>query len=180
MANTVASQKSKVIREESLTKVHPLRKNLLTGKIPNLQLAGRLALSAKFGKNWPTPRSGNFICGKVVRESILESFSAKDYSKTGDSIQNTGIAIGSGDYGLAGQRIHKNVEYHFSGQFLSNILLVKNKDRGNRPYTKKRDGENRPYINLKALNKLIPYKHFKIEGLLCLKYPLEENDFLCK
>ena len=51
MANTVASQKSKVIREESLTKVHPLRKNLLTGKIPNLQLAGRLALSAKFGKN---------------------------------------------------------------------------------------------------------------------------------
>ena len=72
------------------------------------------------------------------------------------------------------------MEYHISGQFLSNALLVKNKDGRNRPYIKKRDEENRPYINLKTLNKLIPYKYFKIEGLLCLNYPLEENDFLCK
>ena len=49
MANTVASQVSKVIREESLTKVHPSRKNLLTGKIPNLHLTGRLA---HFSKIW--------------------------------------------------------------------------------------------------------------------------------
>ena len=50
MANTVASQVSKVIREESLRKVHPLRKNLLTGKIPNLQLAGRLAHFSKISE----------------------------------------------------------------------------------------------------------------------------------
>ena len=38
-----------VILEESLTNVHPLKKNLLKGKIPNLQLAGRLA---HLSKNW--------------------------------------------------------------------------------------------------------------------------------
>ena len=63
----------------------------------------------------------------------------------------------------------KKVEHQFPDQFLSNILLVK-----------KKDGGNRPCINLKALNKFIPYKHFKMEGLHCLKYLLEENDFLCK
>ena len=32
-----------LIRKESLTNVHPSVKKLFTGKIPNLQLAGRLA-----------------------------------------------------------------------------------------------------------------------------------------
>ena len=39
----------KLIPEESLTNVHPLVKNVFTGKIPNLQLSGRLA---HFSKNW--------------------------------------------------------------------------------------------------------------------------------
>ena len=30
---------------------------------------------------------------------------------------------------------------------------------------KKKDGGNRPCINLKTLNKFIPYKHFRMEGL---------------
>ena len=38
-----------LIPKESLINVHPLVKNLFTGKIPNLQLAGRLAY---FSKNW--------------------------------------------------------------------------------------------------------------------------------
>lgn len=37
------------------------------------------------------------------------------------------------------------VKYHISGKFPSNILLVKKKDG----------------VNLKVLNNLIPYKHFK-------------------
>ena len=40
---------SELIPEKSLTNVHPLVKSLLTGKIPNLQLAGRLA---HFSNNW--------------------------------------------------------------------------------------------------------------------------------
>ena len=61
----------------------------------------------------------------------------------------------------------KKVEHQFPDQFLSHILLIKKKDRG-----------NRPCINLKALNNFILYKHFKMEDLYCLKHPLEENDFL--
>ena len=38
-----------LIPKDYLTNVHPLVKNLFTGKIPNLQLAGRLA---HFSKNW--------------------------------------------------------------------------------------------------------------------------------
>ena len=51
-------------------------------------------------------------------------------------------------------------------QFLSNILLVKKKEWG-----------NRPCINLKALNKIIPHKHFKMKDFLRLKYLFEENFF---
>ena len=36
-----------LIQEESLTNVHPLVKNLFTGKIPNLQWTGRLAYFSK-------------------------------------------------------------------------------------------------------------------------------------
>ena len=63
-ANAVVSHVSKVldqklvplsrkfpelIPEKSITHVHPFVKNLLTGKIPNLQLAGRLP---HFSKIW--------------------------------------------------------------------------------------------------------------------------------
>ena len=41
-------------------------------------------------------------------------------------------------------------------------------------------GGNRLVINLKKLNVFIPHKHFKTEVLHCLKFLLEQNDFLCK
>ena len=63
----------------------------------------------------------------------------------------------------------KKGEYQFPDQFLSNILLVKDKDGG-----------NRPFIKLKSLNKFILYNHFKMEGLHCLKYLLEKKFFFCK
>ena len=55
------------------------------------------------------------------------------------------------------------------GRFLSNLFLVE-----------KEDGGNRSVINLKNLNKLIPYENFKMDGLYCLKFLLEQNDLLCK
>ena len=55
------------------------------------------------------------------------------------------------------------------GQFLSNLFFLEKRDEG-----------NCPVINLKNLNKLIPYKHFKMEGLHCLKFLLEQDDSLCK
>jgi len=50
-------------------------------------------------------------------------------------------------------------------QFLSSIFLVP-----------KKDGGNRPVINLKKLNEFIPYQHFKMEGLHSLQSLMEQDD----
>ena len=42
----------------------------------------------------------------------------------------------------------------------------------------KKDGGNRPVINLKNLNASIPYLHFKMEGLHLLKDILKEKDYV--
>ena len=54
-------------------------------------------------------------------------------------------------------------------QFLSSLFLVK-----------KKDGGNRPVVNLKDLNRNIPYRHFKMEGLFLLKEMLLPGDKMCK
>ena len=58
---------------------------------------------------------------------------------------------------------------HSKGEFLSSLFLIK-----------KKGGGNRPVINLKDLNWFIPYKHFKMEGLHCLKYVLQKGNYMCK
>lgn len=55
------------------------------------------------------------------------------------------------------------------GQFISNLFLVE-----------KKDGGNRPVINLKQSNKIIPYLHFKMEDLVLLKEMLSPADYMCK
>ena len=54
-------------------------------------------------------------------------------------------------------------------QYLSSLFLVS-----------KRNGGNRPVINLKHLNKFIPYLHFKMEGLNLLQNILQKGDYMCK
>ena len=54
-------------------------------------------------------------------------------------------------------------------EFLSNIFTVP-----------KKDGVNRPMINLKKLNNFIPCPHFKMEGLFLVKELLSLNDWMCK
>ena len=58
---------------------------------------------------------------------------------------------------------------HCKDQFVSHLFLVS-----------KKDGGQRPVINLKNLKIFIPYKHFKMEGLHLLKEILERGDYLCK
>ena len=55
------------------------------------------------------------------------------------------------------------------GEFISNVFLVS-----------KKEGGNRPVINLKALNQFLPYEHFKMEGLHNLKDLIEQDDYFCK
>ena len=54
------------------------------------------------------------------------------------------------------------------GEFLSNLFLVG-----------KKDGGYRPVINLKMLNQLIPFLHFKMEGLSLLRNVIQERDSMC-
>ena len=54
------------------------------------------------------------------------------------------------------------------GQFLSNLFLVQ-----------KKNGDWRPVINLRKLNKFIKYFHFKMETIETVKKMLNKNDFLC-
>ena len=61
------------------------------------------------------------------------------------------------------------VSDHKEDQFLSSLFLVK-----------KKDGGNRPVVNLKDLNRNIPYQHFKMEGLLLLKEMLLPGEKMCK
>ena len=52
----------------------------------------------------------------------------------------------------------------WKGEFVSNLFLVK-----------KKDGGQRPVINLKQLNEYIPCRHFRMEGLQNIKYILEKG-----
>ena len=63
----------------------------------------------------------------------------------------------------------ETVELPCQDQSLSSIFLVP-----------KKDGGNRPVINLKSLNTHIPYHHFKMESSSLLKELLQKEDFMCK
>ena len=44
----------------------------------------------------------------------------------------------------------------------------------------KKDGGHGPVINLKELNKNIPYQHFKMEDMHYLKFMLQQGYYMCK
>ena len=58
---------------------------------------------------------------------------------------------------------------HLEGQFVSPLFLVP-----------KKDGTQRPVINLKKLNSFVEYNHFKMEGIHLLKDLLQPQDFMVK
>ena len=39
---------------------------------------------------------------------------------------------------------------------------------------------NRPVINLKNLNKFVPYQNFQVKSLHCLTFSLRKEDYMCK
>ena len=54
-------------------------------------------------------------------------------------------------------------------EFITSVFLVT-----------KKNGGNRPIINLKNLNSYITYQHFKMEGLHLLKQILQKGDLMVK
>ena len=71
---------------------------------------------------------------------------------------------------LAKKAIHQVLTHIPSNRgFISSIFIVP-----------KKDGGNRPVINLKPLNQFLIYEHFKMEGIHMLRDLLKQNDYLVK
>ena len=71
---------------------------------------------------------------------------------------------------LAKKAIHEVLTHTPSNRgFISSIFIVP-----------KKDGGNRPVINLKPLNQFLIYEHFKMEGIHMLRDLLKQNDYLVK
>ena len=164
--NLIATGKIPIM--QGLQHVHALVQNLFPQEQrSDLPVAGRLK---HFLKNWKVLTSDPHILEIVegyqipflsipqqVKPPAAIQFSEKDKSLIDLEIQ--------GMLEKGAIRIVK--ELH--GQFLSPLFLVEKKDAG-----------YRPVVNLKKLNRNIPYVHFKMEGLSLLKELLSKGDYLCK
>ena len=156
-----------MINMEELTHVHPILKKLFSKqKIPNFALPGRIK---KFSPAWKLLTKDQELLAlagyqillvmdpvqeKTPKVSKLNQEKQKQVDREGKAMLEKGSI---------------SKVCHRKGEFLSSLFLISKKDGGNRPVT-----------NLKDLNRFIPYKHFKVEGLHCLKYVLQKRDYMCK
>ena len=148
--------------------VHPLIKRLFSSnKVRNVPIAGRLK---HFSKAWKKLTRDQSILD-LVRGYVIP-FQRKPFqskipfqlatSREQQKLLDTEVK----------ERLKEGAIRQVStikGEFLSNLFLVK-----------KKDGGQRPVINLKHLNAFIPYNHFKMEGLQKLRYLLQEGDYMWK
>jgi len=177
-ARTVeAATTTGVVRTEEVghqfvcSNVHPHLQNLFQegGKFPNHPVGGRTLL---FQNNWARLTNDQNILSLVsgheidlLRDPMELSFSKPGMmilSKEEENLVDTEIKH------LLAKRAIKKVPRK-KEQILSNIFL-----------REKKDGGQRPIINLKRLNAFTPYLHFKMEGLLNLRDLMRPNDFMVK
>ena len=158
-----------ILSVQDYPKVHRLVKNLFPVKLSqSLPLAGRVKF---FIKNWEKLRGKD--------PSVLEIVQGYKIPFT-DTPHQTFLPkagnLSKEEKKLVDQEIE---QMQLKGaitkvkpcedQFLSNIFTVP-----------KKDGGNRPVINLKYLNSFIHCPHFKMEGLFLVKELLSPNDWMCK
>ena len=67
------------------------------------------------------------------------------------------------------QAIHPVSEHDYNTGFVSNLFVIP-----------KKGGGQRPVFNLRQLNQVITYEHFKMEGIRMLRDLLKPNDFMAK
>ena len=157
-----------MVNIEDLTHVHPILKKLLSKqKIPKCALAGRIKEFLPACKLLTKDQELLALVEGYQIPLLMEPVQEKapkvlklnqEQQKQVDLEVKAMVEKGS----------ISNV-CHTKGEFLSSLFLIS-----------KKGGRNRPVINLKDLNRFIPYKHFKMEGLHCLKYMLQKGDYICK
>ena len=157
-----------IIPENQLLHVHPWVNALFSGESPKrVPLAGRLK---HFLKAWQILTKDPKVLS-IVKGYEIPFMAVPHQKKTPHSTQTSSCQaelINKEILEMLGKGAIQKTN-HSQGEFLSNIFLVQ-----------KKDGGQRPVINLKNLNKYVPYQHFKMEGLHCLKYLLQQGDWMCK
>ena len=113
--------------------------------------------------------SRNFRNFKGIQDTFSKESNTGESSPDATHGSGTSRSNTSGDRGHVEEESHIQQTEHQAGEFLSNISLVS-----------KREGGNRPVVNLRYLNQFILYQHFKMEGLFCLREILQEGDYMCK
>ena len=153
---------------EDLTHVHPILKKLYSKqKIPKCALAGRIK---ELLPAWKLLTKDQELLALVEGYQIpllMEPVQEKDPKVLKlNQEQQKQVDL---DVKAMLEKGSISKVCHSKGEFLNSLFLI----------SRKRGG-NRPVINLKNLNWFIPYKHFKMEGLHCLKYVLQKGDYMCK
>ena len=148
--------------------MHPLVRALFPkNPIPEVPLAGRLKF---FYSNWAKLTQDPNIL------NIVEGF--------GIPFLENPVQENSPNPPVLNQKQSKLVKEDFREMLLKDAMQLvspcKNQYLSNLFLVSKRDGGNRPVINLKHLNSFIPYQHFKMEGLNLLQNMLQKGDYMCK
>ena len=151
-----------------LPNVHPLVKNLFLKTKVSLKLpaSGRLS---HFYLNWECLTQDQEILQVVKGFSIPLSSQPKQKFLPPLSLSQEEIGLVDTEIMEMLRKGAIQEVKESQDQILSSIFLVAKKDSG-----------YRPVINLKNLNKCIPYIHFKIEGLYLVKDLLQPKDYMCK
>ena len=148
-----------MINMEDLTHVHPIliifqtKKSKMCSSMedkgisPSLETTDKRSKALGFSRRLPNSSSNGTSTGEGSKSTKVKSGTAKQSDLEVKAMLEKGSI---------------SKVCHSKGEFLSSLFLIS-----------KKGGGNRPDINLKDLNRFIPYKHFKMEGL-------QKGDYMCK
>ena len=157
-----------VLSVQEYPKVHKLVRNLFPVRVSSgLPLAGRVKY---FIRNWKR------LTGDMAVLNIVNGYQIPLLDSPRQPFLPPGAKLCPEEKQLVDQEIDQMLEKGAitrvnpsPDQFLSNIFTVP-----------KKDGGNRPVINLKRLNSFLHCPHFKMEGLFLVRELLSPNDWMCK
>ena len=155
---------SDLLNLSNYQKVHPFVKTLFKETRETFPLSGRLKY---FLKNWEKVTNNSTILSIVKGYSI--DFVETPYQPRTAIKAKLNQVEEKPVLQEVKEMMEKDAirqEIHCKDQFVSHLFLVS-----------KKDGGQRPVIDVKELNTFIPYKHFKMEGLHLLKEILEQCDY---
>ena len=150
--NSCSSNTKKIIFQTKNSKMFPSRED--KGISPSLETTDKRSRALGFSRRLPNSLSNGASTGEGFKSSKVKPGTTKEVDLEVKAVLEKGSIL---------------KVCHSKGEFLSSLFLIS-----------KKGGGNRPVINLKDLNRFIPYKHFKMEGLHCLKYVLQKGNYICK